>query len=63
MSIFICAVCDTYADSDEGCEEYKLTRLICAACISEREHLSGDDKWEPADAFDPGDRTGAFRND
>ena len=37
MSIFLCARCDELRDSDDGCEEYKRTQLICMDCISDME--------------------------
>jgi len=41
MSMFICAMCGAYADSDDGCEELENTptntKLICEACAAERQ--------------------------
>ena len=43
MSIFLCALCDNYADADDGCEELKPGHptnfgLICLDCSVEREN-------------------------
>ena len=42
MGMFMCAICDNYADSHDGCEELKPNhprdyRLICNDCAVERE--------------------------
>ena len=37
MSIFLCARCDELRDSDDGCEEYKRTQLICIDCMNDME--------------------------
>ena len=42
MSMFICAICDTVCDSDEGCAEYGAYRLICNDCEDELEEGEGN---------------------
>jgi hypothetical protein len=47
MSMFVCAMCGCYADSDDGCEELdpqsKSGDLICDGCMAERQ----DRDYEP----------------
>jgi len=45
MSMFLCARCDELRDSDDGCEEYKRTQLICIDCMND---LEGD-SWARLD--------------
>ena len=42
MSIFLCARCDELRDSDDGCEEYKRTQLICMDCMNDMEDAEQD---------------------
>ncbi len=42
MSIFICAACGGYADSDDGCEEVA-GRLVCIDCDQDRAAASDGD--------------------
>lgn len=43
MSIFLCARCRDYRDSDDGCEPTADgNSLICIDCVNEQ----ADDEWE-----------------
>lgn len=34
MGMFLCVICDNYADSDDGCEEHPNgVDLICMCCL------------------------------
>lgn len=35
MSVFVCARCDGYRDSDDGCEECGRHGLLCTDCLDE----------------------------
>lgn len=41
MSMFYCAECLNLRDSDDGCEETPVNRLICAECADEVEEQGG----------------------
>lgn len=34
MSLFTCARCGQFRDSDEGCDDYGKSGLICADCLA-----------------------------
>lgn len=55
VSIFVCAICDRYADSDDGCEVVTPLKdghffdLICVDCADEMD----DDERDWCEAIEP----------
>lgn len=47
MSMFLCAKCDNLRDSDDGCEEYGKTGLMCADCLANLPEIKTEHVYPP----------------